>query len=87
MLLRIIVYYVKVCTIVPSILLIKVSRCSESMGKGGTMKQPKKEIRFRVGLVTYDALKKLSRRTGYTMAHLVKCGLIDYLSKKGAYHD
>ena len=51
------------------------------------MKQPKKEIRFRVGLVTYDALKKLSRRTGYTMAHLVKCGLIDYLSKKGAYHD
>ena len=57
------------------------------MGEGGTMVTPKKEIRLRVGLVTYEALKKLSRRSGYSMAHLVKASLIDYLSKKGAYHD
>ena len=55
--------------------------------EGGTMVTPKKEIRLRVGLVTYDALKKLSRRSGYSMAHLVKASLIDYLCKKGAYHD
>lgn len=49
------------------------------------MVTPKKEIRLRVSETTYNAIKKVSKRYGYTLSQVIRFGLIDYLSKKGGY--